>query len=96
MDFRSFGLLIGGAAVGGLAVYVISDITDKNYEECMVRELRGQERTMYTAVADLCARRFKRVIDVPASSAKITWTKTSGAAARISVRSDIYELSVIR
>lgn len=45
----------------------------ESYDECMVSEMRDQDRTMYGTVDRLCSKKFKREVRVFPSQEEMDW-----------------------
>src|SRR5262245_39925280 len=63
---------------GAIAVVVAAAVAwvfarPGSYEECMLTEMRGQNKFMYGTVEKLCARRFRREVEVYGKP-DFTWT----------------------
>lgn len=65
--------LFAGSATGiGAVAYLV--LVPRNYEECLVSEMRGQPAGMEYQVTNLCSRRFHKEMNIPATDFKINWS----------------------
>jgi hypothetical protein len=77
-----------GAVFAGRAIFGAS-----SYEECMVREMRGQVSGMISVVKKLCERRFKKEVSIGSSDVKYEWRGTVGMAHIRIINSGEYNLT---
>jgi hypothetical protein len=59
--------------VAGIAVTIGWMSGDRTYEECMLREMHGQNISMLSTVRTLCDKRFKKEVYVPIGGIKYEW-----------------------
>ncbi len=70
-----------GAVVGaGAMVIILPAVQDAptNFHKCMLREMRGQDRTVYGTVSKVCQRRWKEPFDLVQEGSLVWSTNTSG------------------
>ena len=75
---RNLAIGLGGAAVcvgligGAFGVQYLT--SPKNYDECMLTEMRGQDRAMFMTAQLTCERRHGVEINIPITSDDWRWT----------------------
>lgn len=68
------------AVIGGGAWYYTQP---RNYDECMLAEMRGQQQSMYWTVEKVCSKRFNREFKVSVQA--FSWHVTNGMVDAIPV-----------
>lgn len=87
--------LIGAIGGAGALWLALNAGAPKDFDECVVREMKGQLESLLPIVVKTCSRRFSRIVEIPTWKVKTTWSIDEKGMAEIYIDDPEGEYKVV-